>query len=120
MQKRHERTGVHHEFCGRAVDRAVDIQIEAFAYVDGYGLEPMSIETRHATSRIRVGFQKEETLLTIEHRFGGKKNIGAQNAVDFLFFQHASSSGRTAKIDKHYWLIHQLETTESELAHDTH
>src|SRR2546430_1191488 len=120
MQQRGERTRVHHEFCGRTVDRAVHIQIEAFTDLDRHGLKSPAIETWHAAGDIWISFQKEQTLLTIEHSFCRKKNIGAENAVDLLLFEQVRGSGGISKINKDDWLIDQLEATESKLAHDAH
>jgi hypothetical protein len=70
-------------------------------------LQSASVETRNTTQNVGVGLQDEQLLLTIQYRLGWKKNIRANDSVDFLFVNQACRTGGVAEIDSNHRFIDQ-------------
>src|SRR5438067_1718002 len=115
MQQRGKRTGINHQPGGLAVNGTVDVQIETIADLNWNGLESAAVETRRAANNIRIGVQDEQSALTIQHGLGREKNIGPDNAVDFLLFEQSRRASGAAKIDNDYRFVHQAQPAEAQL-----
>src|SRR6266487_7175412 len=109
MQERGKRTGIDHQLGGRAVNRAVDVQVEAIADLNWDGLESAPVETRRTANSIRIGIQDEQPALTIQDRLGREKNIGPDDAVDFLLIEKSRGASGAGKIDNDQRFIHQAQ-----------
>src|SRR6266705_3536188 len=120
MQQLGKRTGINHQLGGLAVNGTVDVQVETITDLNWHGLESAPVETGHAANSIRIGLQDEQPALTIQHRLGREKNIGPDNAVDFLLVEQSSGASGAAKIDNDDRFIHQAQPAEPQVTCNGH
>src|ERR1043166_8370508 len=113
MQQSGKRTGIDHQSRGRSVDGAVDVEVVALAEEERHFLQAAVLDSGRAAACIRINFQKQQLLIAVEYRLGGKKDVGAKDAVDFLFVQDARGVARTAKIDSYDRFIDKVERAET-------
>ncbi len=63
-------------------------------------------------------FMNKDLGIAIEHRLGREKNVGPEDAVEFLLVKFARGPGRRAQIDRDHRLVEQNESAEPESMRD--
>src|SRR6266700_243217 len=103
MQQGGESTGINHQKRGGAVNRTVHIQVVALAHMDCHASQASIIHTRRNCFLLRFQIPHPEPALAIEQSASGKKNLGAEDAVDFMFAPKTGSAALPTEIDFEHW-----------------
>ena len=68
--------------------------------------------------RIGIDFHEQGLGIAIEHRLGREKNVGPEDAVEFLLVKFARGPGRRAEINRDHRFVEQNESAKLESMRD--
>ena len=118
MNQRGKSPGIDHELRRLSVQLAVDVEIPAFGDADRHVFPAAMIYSRHRAAGIGIDFHEQDLSFAIEHGLGREKNVGPENAVEFLLVKFAGGAGWRTEIDRDHRFVDQGQCAEAESMRD--